>query len=442
MMRIPVLIIAVVGLAMAAPQPAKLTLEQAIDLALKNNRALAIASAQIDEMKAVRKVAASSYFPQISTSASYLRLTETDILQFGQGSFGTFPNLGVLPSAQLIVKQGDLNQVLVRNQAMQPLTQLFRVREGDRIAKADVAASSARLDGLRNQVSLKVRQLYYGLIAAQLDRTVGQEQVQFASEQAAESEQDVLRGAALEVSLTEARTRLLQARQDELTARMRQQDLFAQFDDLVALPPGTAIEVEMGVSPLLAIPTRDECMRLAEAATPEISEAEQVVKKAKAAVRASQFEYIPDLAVFVRHDYQNGVAFLFHNYGVAGAEFSFKLFDGGKRRGEIAARQAQYRQAVQNLARLKEAAEADVQVALNRIEQSRGLTDLAHQVADVRSEALRVSSVQLTHFVTVPSKVTEAKVALAKARADLTKAQLAYEQAQAELQVVIGRPPR
>lgn len=440
-MRTLVLMIAAVGLAMAE-QPAKLTLEQAIDLALKNNRALGIAIAQTEEMKAVRKVAASSYFPQISTSASYLRLTETDVLHFAQGSFGTFPNLGVLPSAPLIVKQGDLNQVLVRNEAVQPLTQLFRVREGDRIAKADVAASGARLEALRNQVSLKVRQLYYGLIAAQLDRAVALEQVQLAREQAAESEQDVLRGAALEVSLTEARTRLLQAKQDELTARIRQQDLFAQFDDLVALPPGTAIEVGMGASPSLEIPTREECMRLAEVATPEIAEAEQVVKKAKAAVRASQFEYIPDLAVFVRHDYQNGVAFLFHNYGVVGAEFSFKLFDGGKRRGEIVERQAQYRQAVQNLARLKEAAEANVQVALDKIEQSRGLTDLAHQIADLRIEALRISSVQFEQSVTVPSKVTEAKVALAKARADLTKAQLAYVQAQAELQVVIGRTPR
>jgi outer membrane protein TolC len=442
MTRTLILMMAVACLAGAAPAPAKLTLDQAIDLALRNNRALAIASAQTDEMKAVRKIAGSSYFPQISTSASYLRLTETDVLQFAQGSFGTFPNLGSLPSSQLTVKQGDLNQVLIRNQVVQPLTQLFRIREGDRVARADEAASVARLDGLRNQVSLKVRQLYYALIAAQLDRALALEQVQFTTEEAAESEQDVLRGAALEISLTEARTRLLQARQDELNARIRQQDLFAQFDDLVGLPPGTSVEVDPRISAPLDVPGREECMHLAEAATPEIAEAEQMVGKAKAAVRASQYEYIPDLAVFARHDYQDGVAFLFHNYGVVGAEFSFKIFDGGKRRAEIAQHQAQYRQAVQNLARLKEAAEANVQLALDKIEQSRSLTDLAQQVADLRAEALRIASVQLTQSAVLPSKVTEAKVALSKARADLVKAQLANEQAQAELQVTIGRLPR
>lgn len=442
MTRTPMLIVAAACLAGAANAPTKLTLDQAIDLALGNNRALAIAGAQTDEMKAARKIAGSNYLPQISTSASYLRLTESEVLQFAQGSFGTFPGLGSLPGSQLIVKQGDLSNVLVRNQAVQPLTQLFRIHEGVRIARADEAASVARLDGLRNQISLKVRQLYYGLIAAQLDRALALEQVQFATEESAESEQDVLRGAALEVSLTEARTRVLQARQDELTARMRQQDLFAQFDDLVGLPAGTPVEVDAGVSASLDAPARDECMRLAEATTPEIAEAEQVVRKAKAAVRASQDEYIPDLAVFAREDYQNGVAFLFHNYGVVGAEFSFKLFDGGRRRGEIAERQAQYRQAVLNLARLKEAAEANVEVALDKIEQSRSLTDLARQVADLRTEALRIASVQLAQSAVLPTKVTEAKVALSKARADLVKAQLAYVEAQAELQVVIGRLPR
>jgi outer membrane protein TolC len=442
MTRALLLAVAVACLGAAAADPAKLTLDQAIDLALRNNREIAIAGAQTEGMKAARSVARSGYYPQISTSASYLRLTETDVLQFAQGSFGTFPNLGSLPASQLIVKQGDLNQVLVRNQAVQPLTQLFRIREGGRIAQADEAASLSRVEELRNQISLRVRQLYYGLIGAQLDCALATEQVQLAAEETAESEQDVLRGSALEVSLTEARTRLLQARQDELSARMRQQDIFAQFDDLVGLKPGTSVQADTAVSASLDVPARDECVHLAEESTPEIAAAEQAVRKASAAVRASRYEYIPDLAVFVHHDYQNGVAFLFHNYGAVGAEFSFKLFDGGKRRGEIGQNQAQYREAVQNLARQKEAAAANVQISLDKIEQSRGLIDLAQQIVDLRTEAVRIASVQFAQSSVLPTKVTEAKVALTKARADLTKAQLAHVEAQAELQVVIGRVPR
>ncbi len=169
---------------------------------------------------------------------------------------------------------------------------------------------------------------------------------------------------------------------------MRQSDLLAQFDDIVGLPPGTQIEVDQQVSGSLELPEKPECIRLAQAATPEISAAEDAVKKAEAAVRASKFEYIPDVSVFARHDYQNGVAFLFHNYGVVGAEFSFKLFDGGKRKAEIGEREAQLRQALQNLVRLKDAAAANVEMALDKIEQSHSLVDLAKRRSPIYARKL------------------------------------------------------
>ena len=180
----------------------------------------------------------------------------------------------------------------------------------------------------------------------------------------------------------------------------------------------------------------------AQASTPEITTAEETVKKAEAAVRAARYEYVPNLSVFARHDYQDGVAFLFHNYGVVGAEFTFALFDGGKRRSVIGEREAQRTQAMENLRRLKDDAAANVERALDKMEQSRSLIDVAKQVVDLRAEAARIADVQFARGVSVPSRKSEASAALAKARADLVRAQLGYVQSQAELQVVIGRLPR
>lgn len=441
MTRACLLLLIVSGVAGAAA-PTALTLDQAIDLALKNNRAITIASAHTDEMKSASKVAASDYYPQVSSSASYLHFTETSVLQFAQGSFGQFPGLGSLPGSQLIVKQGALDHYIVRNQAAQPLTQLLRVREGHRAAIAAEVSAIANLDDTRKQIALKVRQIYYGLIAAGLDRKVAQEQIRLVAEQLQEVRQDVMRGVVLEVALTDSQTKLLQAKQEDLSARLRQRDLFARFNELVGLPPGTEISVDTRAPAPLDVPGYDECIRLAEAAAPEIAEAEQAIKKAAAAVRASKYEYVPDLTLFARHDYQNGVAFLFHNYGVVGAQFSFKVFDGGKRRAQIAERQAQYRQAVENLARLREAAAANAQIALDKVEQSASLMALARQLAELRAESLGIAKVQLANDALVPSKVTETQVALSKAQSDLIKTQLAVVQAQAELQVAIGRMPR
>lgn len=442
MRHVSAVLVFAAAMSAAAPPPQKLSLNEAIDLALKNNRAIAIAVAKAGEMKSARKKAAADYYPQLSNSSTYARLTQTNILQFAQGSFGTFPGVGSLPASPLIVKQGNLSNFLVRDEVVQPVTQMFRIREGNDIARADEAASLANLDGLRNQIALTVRQIYYGLIAAKLDRQVAAEQVLLADEEGKESAQQVRRGEALEVSLTEARTRVLQARQDELTVRMQQFDLFARLDEILGFPPGTQIEVDPQVSAPLDLPDKTECIRLAQSVNPDISAAEDAVKKAAAAVRAARYEYIPDISLFARHDYQNGVAFLYHNYGVVGAEFSFKIFDGGKRRAEIREREAQLRQAGQNLLRLKDAAAANVQVALDKIDQSHSMVDLAKQLVDLRVEAHAVSVSQQKQEVILHSKLTETETSLFKARADLTKAQLAHMQAQAELEVLIGRLPR
>jgi outer membrane protein TolC len=437
------LLLIALRLCAAAPgDPRKLALAEAIDLALKNNHALLISAAKTDEMKSARRNAAANYFPQVSNTSTFSRLTNTDIVQFSQGSFGTFPGLGALPSTNLKVAQGTQDKFLVRTEVVQPLTQLLKIREGERAARADEQASRADLEGLREQIALSVRQLYYGLLTTQFDRNVALEQVRVAEEQAAESETEVRRGEILEVSLTEARTKVLEAKQDELSARIRHSDVLAQFNNVVGLPQGTQIEAEEQVAGSLQLPDKDECVRLAQASTPEIAAAEETVKKAEAAVRAARFEYIPDVSLFARHDYQDGVAFLFHNYGVVGAEFTFTLFDGGKRRSVIGEREAQRAQAVENLRRLKDDAAANVERALDKMEQNKNLTDVSKQVVDLRAESARIADVQFARGTLVDSKKSEASAALSRARADLIRAELGYVQSQAELEVLIGRLPR
>jgi outer membrane protein TolC len=435
------LYLAAAGLCVAA-DTRKLTLTEAIDLALKNNHAIAIGAARTDEMKSLRRKAAADYYPQVSNTSTYTRLTNTDVLQFAQGSFGNFPGLGSLPSENLKVAQGNQNEFLVRTQIGQPVTQLFKIREGERVARADQRVAEADLEGLRERIALAVRQLYYGLLSAQLDQKVALEQVHVAEEQITESEQDVKRGEALEVSMIEARTRLLEAKQSDLSVRIRHSDVLAQFNNVVGLPPSTQVEAAEQVDVSLELPDKEACVRLAQAAAPEITSAEETVKKAVAGVRAARLEYVPDVTVFARHDYQDGIAFLFHNYGVLGAEFKYTLFDGGRKRAVVDEREAQRTQAVENLRRLKDDAAANVEKALGKIEESRSLIEVAKQVVELRAESERLAVVQFGHGVIVSSKRSETSAALAKARADLVKAELGNLQSQAELYVLIGRIPR
>jgi len=423
-------------------EPVKLTLAEAIDLALKNNHELLIGGYKAAEMTSAKHVTTSDYYPKVSNSAAYDHFTQTDVLQFGRGSFGTFPALGPLPSTSLTVNQGSLDQVFSRSQVAQPISQLIKIHDAQRAARAEESAARENLEAARNQIALAVRQLYYGLLAVQLDQKTASEEIHVAQEQLSESEQDVQRGNELEVTVLSAKTALLQAKQDELTTRIRKSDLMAQFKDVIGLRDGTEVQLDDHVFAPVDLPGRDECIHLAQSAAPEIKSAEETVRKAEAGVAAARAEYIPDITAFGRWDYQNGVPFLFHNYGVVGLGLSYTLFDGGKKKAVISERRAQRDQAIENLQRLKDDASVNVQKAFDKIDQSRSLVEVAKQAVTLREEGDRLAGVQLGYGVLVNSKRSETVEALSKARSDLLKAQLGYLESQAELAVLIGRLPR
>ena len=428
--------------AQPSPEPRKLTLAQGIDFALKNNHALTIARYKVVEMHSAERVAASDYFPKVSNSSSYLHYTQTSLLQFTKGDFGTFPGLGPLPGKNLVINQGNLDHELSRSEVAQPLTQLIKIHAANRAARADESAAQDDLESLRDQVAILVRQLYYGLLSVQLDQKTAAEQIHVAEQQIAEAEHDVQRGSELEVTLLQARSALLQARQDQLGANLRSSDLLAEFNEVLGFPQGTTFDLDDELAETTALPNKTECLQLAQSAAPEIKSAEETLRKAEAGVAAARAEYIPDITAFGRHEYQNGVAFLFHNYGVVGIGLTYTLFDGGKKRAVISQRLAERDQAAENLRRLKDAAAVNVQKAFDKIDQSHSLMEVARQAVQVSEESDRLAGVQLRFGEVVSSKRLQAVAALAKARSDLLKAQLGYLESQAELSVLIGRLPR
>jgi outer membrane protein TolC len=429
-------------LAQSLNPPVKLTLSEAIDRALKNNHALLVAAAKVDEMKSAKRVAASDYFPRISEASTYEHHDQRDLLQFGPGAFGTFPILGPIPQTSLIVQQGSLDQILSRTQASQPLTQLIKIHEANKVAQAGLNASRESLRSAQQQIAIGVRQLYYGILIAQTQYEQAQAQVESAKEELAESSQAVTKGNALEVEELGAKAAVLQAEQQQLKAQIELSGLKADFDNLIGLPNASEVELEYAAETAPSLPDKGECIRLAESGEPEILAAEEEVKKVRSALAAARAEYIPDISAFYRHDYQDGIPFFFHNYDVVGVGLTYEVFTGGKKGNAIRERQAQLTQAQENLARLKDDAAVKVEKALDKVQQSKQLLAVAQQVIDLRKEGVRLAEVQLKYEAIVHSKLLSAEASLAQSKVDLLRAELGYSEAVAEVQLSIGLLPR
>src|SRR5271165_6092958 len=78
-----------------APMP--LTLSQAMDLALKQNRELKLAQLAVVDSEHKKEIARSAYYPHISNESKFTHITELAGVEIPAGAFGKHPDTGPIP---------------------------------------------------------------------------------------------------------------------------------------------------------------------------------------------------------------------------------------------------------------------------------------------------------------------------------------------------------
>jgi outer membrane protein TolC len=320
----------------------------------------------------------------------------------------------------------------------QPLTQLLRIHQANKAAEADVASFKDEARKTELDVALKVHEMYYALLVAQLNRQAAEQQAQYAEEDLRENTNDVGNGAALKVTEISSRAGLLESKQALLTVDLQIDDLNTQFNDLLGLPLDTKLELDPAVNTNVSLPVKDRCLTTAWANNPEIRSAEDALRKASAGVAAARTKYIPDITTFARYSYQDGVPFLVHNFGTFGVSIEYDIFDFGRRRSEVRQEQIQLREAEQNLQRLKDEVAVQVEQTYNKLKRTKDMVEVGQQVVDLRTESERLASNQLKQGVVLISDRRKASAEVYQAKADLLQANLAYVLARAELDRVVG----
>ena len=418
-----------------------LTLPQAIDLALKQNRELKLAQLAVVDSEHKKEIARSAYYPQISNESKLNHITDLAGVEIPAGAFGNHPDTGLIPAQNLFLDQGANTSYTSGTGLAQPVTQMFRLRESNRAAAADIKSARAQANQTQNEIALKVRQLYYGILIAQLKEQAAQEEVAASEVKLQESMSDVERGQALEEVALASRASALDARQTALVQRLQIHDLTISLDDLLGLPLNTNLVLEADNSAPAPVPSREECIRIAQDKSPEIQAAKQSVEKAKAGLAAAKDEYIPDVTALARYSYQSGIPFLVHNFGTFGVSFTYDLFDGGKRVAEIKDSRTLLSEAELNLARIEDEVTVQVEKAYDKVEQLQDLVGVADQVVKTRAEASRVTERRFEQTSALASARSEAHAKEISSQASYLEATLGLSLAQGDLRRTMGEQP-
>lgn len=419
-----------------------ITLEEAVQLALKHNHFVRIANFQVDEKRHAKDVAKSGYIPTIKNESRLFEVTDTQFIEIAAGSLGTVAGTPI-PTQSVVLNQGGRLFVTSGTTLAEPLTQLFtRVKPENDIARADLNATRANSQETENEVALKVHQLYYRVLIAQLHRNATEAKIKATQSLQSERVQEVKYGSTLDENLVDSRAQSLQAKQELLTTELQLSDLTLQLDDLIGLPLTTELALDPSVPAVQDTCKREECIKTALKSHPEIIAAREEVRKATAAVQLSKADYVPDVSAFARYSYQSGVPFLARNFGSFGVEFEYDIFDGGRRRAAVHESSAVLAQAKENLERITDEVQVRVQVAYNKLDRTQEMVGVSEELLALRTESSRVTAQQLQHGAALSSQADSAVAQELDAQTQLLQSQLDYVQARDELKQAMGFTPQ
>jgi outer membrane protein TolC len=427
----------------SSPTPMRLTLGQAIDLALKQNHSVRLSSLSVEQMQSKKDEARSNYLPQMKASGSTLHVTELAGIEIPAGAFGSYPSTGPVPSKSLFIDQGSFTAYTGGVGLEQPLTQLFRIHQANVAAKQDVLIAKTEFDQTENVIALQVRKLYYDILINQQKTEASQDQLAAAQLKDQENRSDVERGNALEVLALQSKASILQAQQESLTLRLQGNDMHRQLADTLGLPVNTPLDLDPGAaSAALAIPSRADAVRIALDQNQDLKAARETLAKAQAGLAAAKDAYIPDVTALSRYSYQSGVPFLVHNFGTFGFSLNYDLFDGGRREAKVREARSEVRSAEVAVEKLQSEIEVQVQGIYDKTDELRQMVAVAAQVVKARTEAARLADRQYEQNAALSSARSQTHADLASATASLLEANCGLSLAEADLKRAIGQMPR
>jgi multidrug efflux pump subunit AcrB/outer membrane protein TolC len=426
-----------VFMASARAESRRITLDEAVALATKQNSTVKIAHLKTKEMDAKVTQARANYFPVLTNSTDAVHLGETESLVIHQGILGTYPSAGPIPGKSVSIKLGNQDFLLSQTTAAQPLTQLFKIHAGVGVAQADATLARSDAQRAEDEVALKMKQLYWNLLSAQRRQQAVELRIAAAEERLAEAQNGVESGTVLGLKVLEGKAQIASARHQLGSLEDAINDMKVEFNDLAGLPLSADVELVVP-EPDATDPTAGDLETEALRHNPEVAAARATLAKAHAGLSAAHTEYIPEVGAYAQYVYQSGVPLLSENYGAVGLKMNWTIAEFGKRSGQVHEGQAQVAEAEENLRHAENRARVEIEKNARKVHRAETGLAAARDSVAARTEMRRITANQIEAKTANPSALKEADAGLAEAQSELFQAEMERATARAELTRTLG----
>jgi len=435
------MVIAVLSCGMAIaqdPTSRVLTLKEAIQIGIDNNRSLKIATLEVDKSRWQIAETKTQRLPSFSTTvlASQL-LTEVDFT-FKKGAFGDFPSTGPIPNKDTQITTPRRPAAYVVGQATQPLSQLYKIHLGVRLQELNSQLSSEKARAQRQTIVNEVKQAYYAVLQSESALQATQVNV----EQYRELDRVVLQRLALEAvlksdsmdvkaKLAHEQYTLVQLRntldsRKEYLNHLLGRDIRTDFT-VEKVPDAAIEEVDLKVAQERALMQR-----------PEIKQAELSARQAEYNRRLASADYIPDVGIALNYLSPFNVEVLPKNVTSLGLELKWEPWDWGRRKDVVNQKKIVETQAQAQLRETQSKVLMDVNSRFRKLEESRMLLEVAAVERDAARQRLREVTNKFELKAILLSDVLRQQATTAGASDDYQQALLGFWTAKSEFEKSVG----
>jgi len=418
--------------------PAVLTLEEAVNLSVANNREIknAVLTTAIDEDQVAE--ARTYRFPSINFYGLGSQLLTPVDFTFQKGVFGDFPGIGPVPATDTKIHTPLRPTFYGLVQVSQPLSQQYKVGLNIRLAKVNKQADEEKLRAQKQSVINQVKKAYYAILQTQSSLRSSEENLKFDLELDRTTEQQVIEKAALKSESMSVKARIAQERYTTLSFR---NTLAGQKEQLNSLL-GRDIRTEFEVGEIPDSTNEEGSLELAQdkalAARPELKEGRLRVEQAELNRRVTKAGYIPDVSLAVNNLSLTNVNMLPSNVASAGVLITWDPLDWGRRKHELARAGKEIQQAKNTVSDAESQVLVEVAAKFRKLTEARTLMTVTKLQLEAEQEKLRVLMNQYEQKVTLLKDVLQERSSLESVTTQNSQALLSFWAAKADFEKSLG----
>jgi outer membrane protein TolC len=409
-----------------------------VALAMKQGYTTRLANARLASAEAHERGAAADLRPQVSATGNHLRSTGRTALVVPRGALGNESSGAPLPAVDRRFDQGAAAITYTQLSVTQPVTQLWRIRQAQRLASAQTTSSAAERARTAADTKFAVERLYAAVLIAQGRERAAEAALHAARRQSVDVQQAVASGIDVSARGLGATASALDAEYARVSAADSTSDAESELRSALALPPGTRLELVVPESPSEPLSALDVYVAKALSASTDVAAARAGVEQAKHAVALARADYIPDIGIGLTYTMIDGVSFLPRNSVALGIQGSWTVLDWGKRASVSRERAAQQDAASIGLALVRDRVSVDVERAYRWVTRAERGANVARAAFDARCAALKVVRDRSERGLTAAAALAAAEAELAESEAHVLAAELQVRIARAALTRAIG----